>query len=145
MLVARYAVPYSSEREFTFTVSPLVAGARISRITQAQLDSVKVVPNPYVMYSNYETNPTNEQRIMFTHLPPAGMIRIYTAAGQFVQQIRWTPADLNHGGDLYFNLLTREGLEMASGLYLYTVTAQEAGGGTGTRKRQQIGTFIIIR
>jgi hypothetical protein len=143
VLVARYAVPYTSEREFDFTVTPLMAGARIARVGRAQLDSVRVVPNPYILYSNYETNPTNEQRIMFTHLPPQGEIRIYTAAGQFVQRLRWTPAELNGNGDLYFNLITREGLEMASGLYLYTVTAfNESGGST---KGRQIGRFIIIR
>ena len=143
VLIARYAVPYSSEREFEFTVTPLQAGSRIARVTASQLDSVRVVPNPYILYSNYETNPTNEQRVMFTHLPPTGEIRIYTAAGQFVQRIRWTPAELRNGGDLYFNLLTREGLEMASGLYLYTVTAFNEGG--GTTKGKQIGRFIIIR
>lgn len=143
VLIARYAVPYSSEREFEFTVSPTVAGTRIARVSSRMLDSVKVVPNPYILYSNYETNPTNEQRVMFTHLPPTGEIRIYTASGQFVQRIRWTPAELRNGGDLYFNMLTREGLEMASGLYLFTVTAFNEGG--GTTKAKQIGRFVIIR
>jgi hypothetical protein len=70
------------------------------------------------------------------------VIRIYTAAGQFVQQITWTPQQLGGTGDLYFNLLTREGTLMASGLYLFTVEGRgESGGAT----RRKVGRFIIIR
>ncbi|MGI8498940.1 MAG: hypothetical protein ACR2OG_15320 [Gemmatimonadaceae bacterium] len=141
-LHVRYAVPFTSDREFAFRVSPLVAGTRLRSVTAAMLDSVNVVPNPYVLYSNFETNPTNEQRIMFTHLPPRGVIRIYTASGQFVQQIIWTPTELANSGDLYFNLLTREGTEMASGLYVFTVTATDD---SGRKKSSRIGRFIIIR
>jgi hypothetical protein len=100
------------------------------------------VPNPYILYSNYEQSATNEQRIMFTHLPPEGVIRIYTVTGQFVQQVRWTPEDLRNNGDLYFNLLTREGTLMASGLYLFTVRAT---GTAGAARREKVGRFIIIR
>ena len=138
----RYAVPYTSDREFAFTVSPSITGNRIAKVTKAQLDSVKVVPNPYILYSNYETSTTNEQRVMFTHLPPQGFLRIYTVTGQFVQQLSWTAATLQGNGDLYYNLLTREGTLLASGLYLFTVTSTA---GTSPVKREQVGRFIVIR
>lgn len=141
-LHVRYAVPYTSDREFAFTVSPTIAGTRITSVTRAQLDSVRVVPNPYILYSNFESSNTNEQRVMFTHLPPNGQIRIYTVTGQFVQQLTWTAADLRGNGDLYYNLTTREGTLLASGLYLFTVTANT--GATAT-KREQVGRFIVIR
>ena len=140
-LHVRYAVPYTSDRDIAFTVTPSMTGTRITKVTRAQIDSVKVVPNPYLLYSNYETNATNEQRIMFTHLPPQGTIRIYTVTGQFTQQITWTPADLKGNGDLYYNLLTREGTLLSSGLYIFSVTAS----GPSTQKRAQVGRFIIIR
>ena len=140
-LVVRTYVPATADREIRFAVTPSVSGTRVQAISRAQLDSVKVVPNPYVLYSSYEQTTSNEQRVMFTHLPPEGHIRIYTAAGQFVQQIRWTPADLNGNGDLYFNLLTREGTLMASGLYVFTVEAT----GANRMRRKQVGRFIIIR
>lgn len=140
-LRVRYAVPHQSPREYVFDVRPTTAGARITRVTQAQLDSVKVVPNPYILYSNFEQSPTAEQRIMFTHLPPSGRIRIFTAAGQFVQQLSWTQQDLRGTGDLYYNMLTREGTLLASGLYLFTVTAT----GPNMVKREQVGRFVVIR
>ncbi len=141
-LIVRTGIPLTSDRDVRFDVMPAVAGQRVASISRAQMDSVKVVPNPYVMYSSFEQSTANQQRVMFTHLPPQGSIRIYTATGQFVQQIRWVPADLNGSGDLYFNLLTREGTLMASGLYLFTV---EGSGTSGTTKRKQVGRFIIIR
>jgi hypothetical protein len=141
-LVVRTAIPLTSDREVRFEVAPAISGTRVASVSRAQLDSVRVVPNPYVMYSSFEQGTGNEQRIMFTHLPPEGTVRIYTATGQFVQQIRWTPADLKGNGDMYFNLLTREGTLMASGLYLFTV---EANGAAGGARRKQVGRFIIIR
>lgn len=142
-LVVRTGIPLTSDRDIRFDVTPAISGTRITRaVTRTQLDSVRVVPNPYVMYSSYEQSTANEHRIMFTHLPPEGTIRIYTATGQYVQQLRWKPADLNGSGDLYFNLLTREGTLMASGLYLYTVQATGQAGGA---KREKVGRFIIIR
>jgi hypothetical protein len=141
-LVVRLGVPLASDREVRFAVTPFVAGMRVRGVVQAQLDSVKVVPNPYILYSSFEQAKTNEQRIMFTHLPPQGTLRIYTATGQFVQQLQWTPNDLNGNGDLFFNLLTREGTLMASGLYLFTVESTGLGGGA---RRRKVGRFIIIR
>ena len=139
----RTGIPLTSDREVTFDVAPAMAGQRVATVSRTQLDSVRVVPNPYVMYSSFEQGTSNEQRIMFTHLPPQGVIRIYTATGQFVQQIRWTPQDLNGNGDLYFNMLTREGTLMASGLYLFTVEGSGTSGALA--KRKQVGRFIIIR
>ena len=142
-LVVRTGIPLTSDREVRFDVTPAISGQRVAAVTRSQLDSVRVVPNPYVMYSSFEQSTANEQRIMFTHLPPQGSIRIYSATGQFVQQIRWTPTDLNGNGDLYFNLLTREGTLMASGLYLFTVEGTGTSGATA--RRRQVGRFIIIR
>lgn len=141
-LVVRQGIPLTSDRDVRFQVTPFIQGERVRAVTRSQLDSVKVVPNPYLFYSSFEQQTGNEQRVMFTHLPPQGTIRIYTAAGQFVQQLTWTPTELNGNGDLYFNLLTREGTLMASGLYLFTV---EATGPSGGAKRKQVGRFIIIR
>jgi hypothetical protein len=93
------------------------------------------------MFSRYSTD-ANVDRIVFTHVPPQGVLRVFTATGQFVQQIRWTPDDLNGRGDLRFNLRTKEGLEMAAGLYLFVLTAEDENGGEiGTAK----GKFVLIK
>jgi len=140
-----YFQTITSATEYVFDVRsavrgrPLVANNRDA--IRAALDSVKVVPNPFVMFSSYSTS-GGEDRIIFTHVPPRGVLRVFSIAGQFVQEIRWEPEDLNGRGDLFFNLRTREGNEMAAGLYLYVLEAQdERGGEIGTAK----GKFVLIK
>jgi hypothetical protein len=141
-----YFQTITAETEYVFNVASAVSGADIiaandvDRI-RAALDSVKVVPNPFVMFSQYSTSGGTD-RIIFTHVPPRGVLRVYTVSGQFVQQIRWEPEDLNGNGDLFFNLRTREGNEMAAGLYLYVLTAKDMDGAElGTAK----GKFVLIK
>ncbi|MDQ6886336.1 MAG: hypothetical protein M3068_03480 [Gemmatimonadota bacterium] len=134
-----------------FTVAPEQSGAQVASVTGEDLSQIRVVPNPYVMFSQFEQTP-GTKRLMFTHLPPKGNIRIYTASGQFVQQINWTPDDLDHNcsatvqttqcqatGDLVWNMRTREDLELGAGFYVFQVTSD-----VGGRKQQKLGKFVVI-
>jgi hypothetical protein len=141
-LTVRYALPFNSDRELRFDVTGSESGAAVQRVSQASMDSINVVPNPYIVYSRFEQQPGGQARIMFTHMPPSGTLRVYTVSGLLVQEVRWVPEDLHGMGDLFFNLRTREGTEMASGLYLFTVSAEDP----ETRaERKKLGRFIIIR
>jgi len=90
---------------------------------------------------------TPTPRIYFTGVPEEGILRVYSVSGQFLQELTWKKSDLTYSGnnastgDLPFNLRTREGLDMSSGLYLYVLTA------TGVSGNDQIqrGKFVIIR
>lgn len=138
--VVTYHQPVSAFRSFTVDITPDVVGERVTDITEGDLERVRVVPNPYVIMSTYEQAP-NTRRVLFTHLPPEGNIRIFTATGQFVQEMTWGPENLGSNGDLFWNLRTREDNEVASGLYVYTVTAT----GPAGKGRQALGKFVIIR
>ncbi|MGD8866308.1 MAG: hypothetical protein PVI01_01735 [Gemmatimonadales bacterium] len=140
-----YYQAITSATGYTFDVSSAVTGSNLVENNReaivAALDSVKVVPNPFVMFSRYSTS-ANVDRVIFTHVPPQGVVRVFTANGQFVQQVKWTPDDLNERGDLWFNLRTKEGLEMAAGLYLFVLEAQDMNGvEIGTAK----GKFVLIK
>ncbi len=139
-LVVEYANALMGESLFEFDVMPAVVGEDIGRLAGDALDDVRVVPNPYIMYSLYEQE-SGTRRIMFTNLPPEGRIRIYTAAGQFVQEMTWEPGDLLGNGDLFYNLRTLEDNVLAAGLYLYVVEATGPAGGNA----KKLGKFIIIR
>ena len=108
---------------------------------EAALDSVKVVPNPFVMFSAYSRS-GGEQLILFTHVPPQGVLRIFSVAGQFIQELKWEPDDLNGQGDLTFNLRTREGNEMGAGLYLYVLEALDS---NGDQMGMTKGKFVLIK
>lgn len=118
-------------------------------INAADLGKVSVVPNPYVVRSDVDNlnGRTPTPRIYFTGVPEQGVLRIYSVSGQFLQELTWTKSDLTYSGnnastgDLPYNLRSREGLDLSSGLYLYVLTA------TGSSGKDQIqrGKFVIIR
>lgn len=140
-----YHQPITPASAFTYQATGPVRGTTLTgqpTAVRSGLAAVRVVPNPFVMLSQYGPNGERGQRMMFTHLPPRGVIRIFTVAGQFVQQISWTETQLGADGDLSWNMRTREGNLVAGGLYLYVLTATDATGGTiGTRTDK----FVIIR
>ena len=136
----------TTEQQFELTV----AASRIGDLVttgdlKKSIKSVRAVPNPYVAFTNYVNprDPNNRTRpLLFTHVPPRGRIRIYTVSGQLVQQLTWTPTDLNETGDLLWDLRTREGLDVAGGLYMFMVTGLDA---RGAETASHLGKFVIVR
>jgi hypothetical protein len=114
------------------------------RDISGQIDSVKVVPNPYVMFSEYQVASPGQDdaRLLFTHLPPSGTIRIFNVAGRFVQELTWQPSDLAGNGDLFWDMRTRESNQIAAGLYVFVLEAENPANGDVLRKS---GKFVIIR
>jgi hypothetical protein len=109
------------------------------------------VPNPYVMYSEYEQTP-GTKRMLFVGLPPKGTLRIYTASGQFVQQVTWVETDLERNcratttttecipsGDLTWNLRSHENKEIGPGFYMFVVSTD-----VGGSKKEKLGKFVVI-
>jgi hypothetical protein len=145
VLSVEYYVPFdslNSELEFD-VLAPLAGDAVLASENdlRAQMDSIRVVPNPFVVISEYQIEQA-EKRIMFTHLPPEGTLRIFTVSGHFVQEVRWGPEDLAGNGDLFYDLKTREGRDIGSGLYVFTVQARNPASGKMVKK---IGKFVVIR
>ncbi len=132
---------------------------------------VWVVPNPYKGYQRivdrpstwdltpHATDPTGTH-IDFLGLPPGlWTIRIYTVAGDLVQEIRSSDAvneslrgpvttpsgvlpgfnrqqDTPYDGQASWNLISRNGQDIVSGVYLFTVDS-----GAGLQR----GRFVVIR
>jgi len=139
-----YYVGFRPTTEYAFDVSAAVTGDQITAVTDSALGLIRVVPNPFVIYSSYQTSVTNSM-VAFTNLPARGALRIYTVAGQFVQQINWEPSDLEGEGDLFWNLRTREGIDIASGLYIWVVTAPSNPNDPTSAPLQARGKFVVIR
>ena len=117
------------------------------------MDQIKVVPNPYVATNLMEESVVNyhlnqERRLMFTHLPARCTIKIFTMSGIHVQTIevdnavenRQSDWDLNSmaNGTAFWDLKTKEGLEVAAGWYIYHVVAQTTG-------KEKVGKFAIVK
>ena len=141
-LVIDYPRPFTAESEIALRVE---GQNRAATFTRADLNKIRVVPNPFVVQSAYDDiggGRRGDPRLMFTGMPSSGTLRIYSVSGQFLQELTWEPGDLEGGsGDLPWNLRTREGTGVAGGLYIYVLTANDADG----KKVNARGKFVIIR
>lgn len=117
---------------FEFTV----AGNAVSdQKARDELDNIYVVPDPYIAVNRLERRVYNpdegrgERRIDFVNLPRQCTISIFTASGRFVQKIVHQASEDNRRA--IWNLRTKDGLEIASGMYFYAVEAPGVGVKTG--------------
>ncbi len=139
-----YYVGFTPTTEYGFTVTGAVTGDQIRAVTDSALAQIRVVPNPFVVYSAYQTS-LDHLRVLFTHVPPTGTLRIYTVAGQLVQQITWGPGDLLGDGDLFWNLESLDGVVVTSGLYLWVLTAPSDPTNPHSTPGRARGKLVIIR
>ena len=105
------------------------------------MDKIKVVPNPYVMTNMMETQVSNpflnqRRRLMFTHIPANCNIKIFTVSGIFVDEI--IVSNTPENGIIHWDMLTRENLEIAAGMYIYHIESQITG-------KSKLGKFAVIK
>ncbi len=105
----------------------------------SDLNNVIVVPNPYVGAASWEPLSTEvgrgERRIYFMHLPSQCTINIYTLSGKLVDTIEHS-STISDGQESW-NLVSKDGMDIAYGVYVYHIDAPGIG--------QTIGKFAIIK
>ena len=107
----------------------------------SSMDKIKVVPNPYVMTNMMEeavTNPYLNQRrkLLFTHIPADCVIKIFTVSGVLVDEIKVNNEP--ERGIIHWDMLTRENLEIAAGMYIYHIESSVTGD-------SKLGKFAVIK
>jgi hypothetical protein len=107
-------------------------------------EDVYVVPNPVTAASMaaWTLGPMNAdpsgEKLEFRNLPRCrSTVRIYTVAGDLVQTL--SHDGTNGVGTLPWNLVSRKGQSITSGIYLYSVEPSDR------RFRRIIGKFVVIR
>lgn len=108
---------------YTFTIE----GAEVSASQiSAELEKIKVVPNPYIVSSLFEPEfgelrREPLRRIQFINLPPECSIYIFTVDGDMVKRIEHN----SDNGTENWDLRTESGREIAPGIYVYVVKTQQ--------------------
>lgn len=106
------------------------------------LAEVLVVPNPYRLSENYSVigwergTGDTDRRIDFTNLPPQCTIRIYSLAGDLLATLEHdypSRSAVKHSES--WNLVTRNIQAIASGIYLFSVTAAQG---------KYVGKFAVV-
>lgn len=114
---------------------------------------VRAVPNPYKITADYrdqwalggwEADPQSwtefDRRMAFTNLPGKCTVRIFTIAGDLVQTIPFEPEDESEDTFVFWDLISRNGQAVVSGIYLFAVEPHaETGGDT------EVGKFVILK
>ncbi|NQU26707.1 MAG: hypothetical protein HQ528_00310 [Candidatus Marinimicrobia bacterium] len=117
-----------------YTISTVVPDFKVEK---DDLDSILVVPNPYIVTSVYETN-VEVKEIQFTHLPDNCVIRIFNIAGELVKIIQHNPESDGYRGPSTeaWNLRTYNDQEISFGVYLFHVMADG---------QEKTGKFAVIK
>ena len=113
-------------------------------VAKSALDEIKIVPNPYLAYSVYETS-QNSRHVKVTNLPNTCTISIYSLDGQLIKVINRAiglnqatnlPIETTSGTDVNsvnvensvsWDLTNTAGVPIASGIYLFHISAPGIG------------------
>jgi hypothetical protein len=143
-----------AQSNFAFAVPKAQAQTKDERDERGQ--DIYVVPNPatreslaeFSQFSPNADDPTGV-RVMFANLPRArNTIKIYTLAGDLVQTIEHDGTAFgevgsegfsNTGGSAFWNLVSRNGQEIVSGVYLYSVESSDPD------FERVVGRFVVVR
>ena len=124
-------IPFSEKDKYHFTT----ISSRISdELAESEMEDIAVVPNPYVVAAAWEPRLTlesgrGERKLDFINLPSECTIKIFTLNGYLVNTIKHQ--SINENGTYSWNMLSKDGLELAHGLYIYHVEAKNIGEFTG--------------
>jgi hypothetical protein len=107
--------------------------------------NIYVYPNPATrdaLAEYQQLNPNGDDptgvRVTFTNLPMArNTIKIYTVSGDLVQSIDHN--GLDGTGHASWNLMSRNGQEVVSGVYLYSVESDD------DQFEDFVGKFVVVR
>ncbi len=133
-----------SQRPFVATdeiIIKVLAASEEATRQAADFDNIKVVPNPYIVTNMMEPAVRNiflnqKRRIMFTHIPARCEIKIFTISGYLIDEIDVDNEPSN--GIVHWDLLTKDNLEIAPGIYVYHLKVKETG-------KEKMGKFAIIK
>ncbi|MDP7273402.1 MAG: hypothetical protein QGI47_07210 [Candidatus Marinimicrobia bacterium] len=123
--------PFSIADIYSFT-------STASKIDRAEakdlLNQIAVVPNPYVVTASWEPKHIYQsgrgpRKIDFINLPSKCTIKIFTLSGYLVDTIEHST--FNENGSESWDMLSKDGLEISYGVYLYHVEAEDIGETTG--------------
>jgi hypothetical protein len=100
------------------------------------VDEVYVVPNPYVRSAGWEVDGA---RLRFVNAPEGAVVRIYDAAGGYVDTIypnSYSYDPSKQQGSVDWDLKNADGTDVVSGIYIFKIESDRG---------EKTGRFIIVR
>lgn len=128
---------FTGRDQYTFSV---IDASNDVALARQQMDRIAVVPDPYIASASWEkplyfSSGRGERRVDFIHLPPRCTIRIFTLDGKLVRTLAHdNPIEDGHHS---WDLTSKDGLDVAAGIYIYHIQAPNGG--------EKIGRFALIK
>ena len=127
---------------YSFSTTGLGVDTNNMTVADSAMDLIKVVPNPYYAFSDYENNQT-DNTVKFTNLPGEVTITIYSLDGTLMRQIK---LDDNEAQTYYdWDIKNTAGVKLASGMYLIHFNSPTHGERTlkwlGIMRQTDLDTF----
>jgi hypothetical protein len=116
------------------TLQSTLSGAVLAEVTEADLDRVHAVPDPYYV-TNILENTSAEKRMQFVNLPPEAVVRIYSLSGVLLNVLEHN--DPSAGGTLDWDMRTRNNQFIASGVYFFHVETPNG--------KTKVGKFTVVQ
>jgi hypothetical protein len=137
-LTIRTIKPFLSNDVYEFTT---MAQRIDDELAKAQMDMIRVVPNPYVVSNSWEplnpyANGRGPRELHFIHLPKKCTVRIFNVRGQLIKELEHESESVTDG-TLIWDMQSKDLLDIAYGIYIYHVDAGELG--------TKIGKFAVIK
>jgi len=129
--------PFTGNVRYQFKVK----GQKIdTEVAKKNLGKIRAVPNPYVVTALWEphnpyTSGRGPRQIQFIHLPQTCTIRIYAIDGTLVQTLEHD-SHMTDGAESW-DLMTRENMDIAYGVYIYHVEAPGIG--------NHVGRLLVVK
>lgn len=123
------STPATNPAEKNNTVAVIPRGA----VSTANLNAVRVVPNPYFVTAAWDRG--QERQIQFTHLPEKATIRIFNSAGEMVRELNHDAATSPAPSLKSWDLKNYHQQLVAPGVYFYHLESPIG---------ETTGKFVII-
>ncbi|HWB64655.1 MAG TPA: hypothetical protein VG603_14160 [Chitinophagales bacterium] len=129
---------------YQFSTKGLGAAEDNASVAKSALDEIKIVPNPYLGYSSYETS-QNTSTVKVTNLPNNCTVTIYSLDGTLIRVLNRAigvdaatnkrieisdgteVSEVNVSNTIDWDLKNDKGIPIASGVYLFHVDAPGIG------------------
>jgi len=129
---------------YQFSTRGMGTTEKNTEVAKSALDIIRVVPNPYLSYSAYETD-QNSNKVKVTNLPNKCTVTIYSLDGTIIRKLSraidvdpatnkrieisdgGTVSDINIDNSLEWDLKNDKGITISSGTYLFHIEAPGIG------------------
>jgi hypothetical protein len=108
---------------YNFSTEGMGPRTNVQEVAESMLDEIRVVPNPYYSFSEYETGRL-DNRVKVINLPEKCTVTIYSINGTLIRQFQKDDPTIT---SIDWDLNNNARIPVASGVYIFHINAPDIG------------------